>query len=195
MNNRMTRIEQLLPLIPFDIISDNNTKLHDLFDIIFDNNVKVGDLFDINMNNGEEFVASSKDTFVHNFEGDSLKFEYKYLIRALIFNECTLYGIYLIPTQNSLCKETLDDVLAWENIDKDCSVYNLFDYGISVKMAKYKRKEKQIKEDILDKIASIIPLIDKFKEFFLDYPQERFDLDGWQLLDTYINRTDYVQDS
>lgn len=152
--------------------------------------IKFSDLFDVEVNTPNEIFASTKETYTYNIEGDNLNFKYKYAIYAFNFEGVTIYNLSIVPMEESLRKETLNEILDWYGYDNEnhSLLYKTFGYDVAIDLGLFRNiKEEDISESVLNKIASAIPTIDKIKGFFLDYPQTANGLIGWDFLEEYIN--------
>ena len=179
-----------------NLFNGKNETLSELSDIdqFCKDGIKFYDLFEIEINKPNEMFASTKETYTYSVDGDDLNFKYKYAIYAFIFEGVTIYNLSLVPMEESLRKETLNEILDWYSDDNEnhSLLYKTFDYDVAIDLGLFRNiKEEGISKSVLNKIASAIPTIDKIKGFFLDYPQTANGLTGWDFLEEYINGAEH----
>ena len=69
---------------------------------------------------------------------------------------------------------------------------DVFDYGMNVILCT-ENTEGEYDKSVMDKIASVINMIDGLRGFYLDKIQNRIGTTGWMLLDDFINDKDSIK--
>ena len=152
---------------------------------------KLEDLFDIDFESSDNFFAYSKETF--DFSDDSndfgaLDFKYKYAIDATYCDGNMYYCLYLVPTPKSLCKAKFDDVVNFSGQpSNDCGIYDVCAYGACLLIDSIETKGEEIDRNVIDTIANTISRVDSLLGFYIDKPQNMAGVNGWKLLNEYIN--------
>lgn len=161
--------------------------------------VDVEDKFDLvkTIEDDETEMYISKDVYHHDLEDDPKNnFDYRYAIEAWYNHEdnTTYYHLYLIPCFSSLSEKRKADVL--EMIGDDDASYvtetDVHDYGMNLIFGREEQKGEYDKA-VMDKIASVVDVIDRMRGFYLDKAQNRIGTTGWMLLDDYLNDVDFTK--
>ena len=143
----------------------------------------------------------SKRVYQHDLDPD-FKFEYQYGVEAYRYEDendntiHTFYTLYLIPTFKSLCdtkqKDVQKDVLFFTGNEENPNTMDVFDYGMNVILC-MENTDGEYDKSVMDKIASVINMIDGLRGFYLDKIQNRIGTTGWMLLDDFINDKDSIK--
>ena len=139
----------------------------------------------------------SKRVYQHDMDPD-FKFEYQYGVEAYRYEDendntiHTFYTLYLIPTFKSLCDKNQKDVLLFTGNEENPNTMDVFDYGMNVILCT-ENTEGEYDKSVMDKIASVINMIDGLRGFYLDKIQNRIGTTGWMLLDDFINDKDSIK--
>ena len=139
----------------------------------------------------------SKRVYQHDLDPD-FKFEYQYGVEAYRYEDendntiHTFYTLYLIPTFKSLCDTKQKDVLFFTGNEENPNTMDVFDYGMNVILC-MENTDGEYDKSVMDKIASVINMIDGLRGFYLDKIQNRIGTTGWMLLDDFINDKDSIK--
>ena len=139
----------------------------------------------------------SKRVYQHDLDPD-FKFEYQYGVEAYRYEDendntiHTFYTLYLIPTFKSLCDTKQKDVLFFTGNEENTNTMDVFDYGMNVILC-MENTDGEYDKSVMDKIASVINMIDGLRGFYLDKIQNRIGTTGWMLLDDFINDKDSIK--
>jgi hypothetical protein len=139
----------------------------------------------------------SKNVYHHDLEDDPKdNFNYRYAIEAYYSeeNDETYYYLMLIPTFGSLSAKRQADVRDMVGMDETDTPneIDVHDYGIQIIMGRENVKG-QYDKSVVDKIASVVDVIDRMRGFYLDKAQNRLGSTGWDMLDDYINGNDFLK--
>lgn len=157
----------------------------------------------------DEDIYYTKKVYKH--EEDGFNFDYRYVVRVENLYELTGdddykgkvgISLYLIPTIESLCKDSLEKVLACSGLvyASDLNVADIISYGYGVTMG-YETVENcryidgtKVKGK-LTAIANLLELFDSMRGFFLDRAWNGIGTTGWDVLKEMIHGKDYIESS
>ena len=160
---------------------------HSIFGISFDNAININDKFDCIMDDGDEVVYESKDTFLH--EEEDLTFEYKYLIRTCILDdERVAYSLILVPNFYSLAKKWQEDVLDMTGLEDgdDVTPMDIEMEGMGITFGNEVFDGTETDEMLLNCAATACELMDRLRGFYLDKCINRIGTTGWDWLKRYV---------
>lgn len=153
---------------------------------------------DFNYNYDESMLAVSKEDFHHDEEG--LTFAYNYAIKVTPWCDKetlkigVIYRLYLVPTFESLCEESQVDACNYGNgWGERATIDDLIGSGKGVVIATEEVDgAREVDNDKLDSIASVINSIDQLKGFYLVQPRNLLGTTGWEYLDEFVNGVDAI---
>jgi len=163
--------------------------------------VKVEEHFEEGYNDAGYLFLLGKKEFQHEEEG--LNFKYRYAIRVLDLEELSgeegapIYiGLWLIPSPESLCEEIRESIISTMG-NEDIGYYDVFEYGISVKMAdeylegikedKYNLNDIEAVRERIEAITATYESMDSMRGFYLDRSWNGIGTTGWDTLNNAIN--------
>lgn len=157
----------------------------------------------------DEDVYYTKKVYKHEEEG--LNFDYRYVVRVENLYELTGdddykgkvgIGLYIVPTTESFCKESLEKVLTCSGLTdtSDLNVCDIISYGYGITMGYETIKNCRYIDgtkvkDKLVAIANLLETFDSMRGFFLDCVWNKLGTTGWDVLKEIIHGKDYIESS
>lgn len=167
---------------------------------------RLNEKFDVVVSDpSSQIFLQSKEVFHHKEDG--LVFDYRYCIDVINLADWTgedgkvLVNLKLVPEFGSLCVQRQADVFSYSGLENSNEVgsYDVDGYGLSVPIGSETLeittsidRSRKVKR-LLDTIASVFESINSLRGFYLDRPVNMIGVNGWDLLDDFINGEDYVK--
>lgn len=153
---------------------------------------------DFSYNYAESMIAVSKETCHHDENG--LTFDYNYAVKAIPWREQetlkigVIYMLYLVPTFESMCEESQVDACNYGNgWGERTTIADLIDSAKCVVIATEEVDgAREVDNDKLDSIASLLWTIDRQKGLYLGQPKNLLGTTGWEYLDEFVNGVDAI---
>ena len=144
---------------------------------------------------GHRYYAT-KETYTHDDESDIPVFKYKYLVEVIepeYYEEEVgeggdensvriLLSLMILP--ECVTKEQVKKVASFCGIEeKEVTITDLYEYGLYCLMEddEFDNRENSV-EDALDCAATVIPVIDSLRGFYLDRPRNMIGTNGWDII-------------
>ena len=152
----------------------------------------VDNSFDCILDDSERMEFLSKNEYHHTDDG--LNFDYRYLITANLYadydeddKDAWYVTLHLVPSPQSLCDEKAESVCNCCGVDRgELTHSDINDYGCVVDVASDKTSE-QDPQQLIDLAATIAPMVDGLRGFFLDKRVNLIGTTGWDILQNCVN--------
>lgn len=150
----------------------------------------VDNSFDCILDDSERMEFLSKNEYHHTDDG--LNFDYRYLITANLYDyedgtDRWYVTLQLVPSPQSLCEEKAEGVCECCGIERsELNHSDIADYGCYVPIASDKTSEED-PQQLIDLAATIAPMVDGLRGFFLDKRINVIGTTGWDILQNCVN--------
>ena len=145
--------------------------------------------FDLIFDDSERVEWLSKNEYHHTDDG--LEFDYRYLITANLYDDdgkdVWYVTLHLVPSPASLCDDKAESVCDCCGVDRgELNHSDINDYGLGVDIATETTSE-QDPQQLIDLAATIAPMVDGLRGFFLDKRINLIGTTGWDILQNAVN--------
>lgn len=135
-------------------------------------------------------VYVSNEIYHHN-DDPNYDFNYQFVIEAYMDNGITVYSLFMVPTFDSMSEERKKDIVNMCGTDEP-NILDVFYYGAMI-MLHSEYTEEEYDKNVMDKIASMISMINSLRCFYLDKEQNSIGTTGWMILDYLLYDKDYIK--
>lgn len=152
--------------------------------------VDIEDDFTLEEETDDLVVYVSNEIYHHN-EDPNYNFNYQFVIDASRVDDMTVYSLSIVLTFDSLSEERKKDIVNMCGTDTP-NILDVFYYGAMI-MLHSECTEEEYDKNVMDKIASMVSMVNSLRGFYLDKEQNQIGTTGWMLLDYFLHDKDYIK--